>query len=45
MITKTEIWGKIKQELIEYKRSKSFTTNLMKIIKEVPQDENKNRGA
>ena len=41
MITKTDFWEKIKNELREIERSKKFTKEIMNIIKETPQDENK----
>jgi len=43
MITKTKFWRTIKKELKEVERSKQFTAEIMKMIKDVPQDENKNR--
>jgi len=43
MITKTKIWRTIQKELKEVERSKQFTAEIMKMIKGVPQDENKNR--
>lgn len=39
MITKTKFWEKIIKELKEVKRSKNFTQEVMKRIKEIPQDE------
>jgi hypothetical protein len=42
VITKSNIWKKIKEELVEYNRAKKFTKELMKRIKEMPQDENQN---
>ena len=41
LITKTEFWKKIKKELLESERSKKFTKQIMRIIKDVPQDENR----
>jgi hypothetical protein len=41
MITKTKIWKKIKLQLKEVERSKSITEQVMKRIKEISQDENK----
>ena len=41
MITKTKFWKKIKKELKEVERSKSFTAAIMKRIKDIPQNENK----
>ena len=41
MITKTKIWKKIKLELKEFERSKVITEQVMKRIKEIRQDENK----
>ena len=43
MITKTNFWKKIQKELKEVERSKKFTSEIMKRIKDTPQDENKNR--
>ena len=43
MITKTKIWKQIKTQLKEVERSKKFTTDLMNLIKDIPQDENKSR--
>lgn len=40
MITKTKFWKKIQEELKEAERSKKFTAEIMKRIKEVSQDEN-----
>ena len=45
MITKTKFWKKIQKQLKEVERSKQFTAEIMKRIKDTPQDENKNRGA
>ncbi len=39
MITKTKFWEKIIKELKESERSKNFTQEVMKRIKEIPQDE------
>ena len=39
MITKTKFWEKIIKELKEVERSKNFTQEIMKRIKEIPQDE------
>ena len=39
MITKTKFWEKIIKELKEVERSKNFTQEVMKRIKEIPQDE------
>ncbi len=41
MITRTKFWKKIKKELLEVERSKKFTKEIMKIIKDTPQDENR----
>ena len=41
MITKTKFWEKIKKELKEVERSKQFTAEIMKMIKDVPQNEDK----
>ena len=41
MITKTKFWEKIRKELKEVERSKKFTAEIMNIVKDVPQDENK----
>jgi len=43
MITKTKFWERVRAELKEVERSKQFTTEIMKRIKGIPQDENKNR--
>ena len=43
MITKTNFWEKIKTQLKEIERSKQFTAEIMKIIKDTPQSENKTR--
>jgi hypothetical protein len=40
MITKTKFWEKIRKELKEVERSKKFTADIMKRIKEIPQSEN-----
>jgi hypothetical protein len=45
MITKTKMWKKIIQELKQADRSKKKLQKIMDLIKETPQDENKNRGA
>ena len=42
VITKTKFWEKIIKELKEAERSKNFTQQIMKRIKEIPQDEVKN---
>jgi hypothetical protein len=39
VITKTKFWEKIIKELKEVERSKNFTQEVMKRIKEIPQDE------
>jgi hypothetical protein len=44
MITKTKFWKTIKQQLKEVERSKHFTAEIMKRIKDIPQNENENRG-
>ena len=41
MITKTEFWKKVREHLKEVDRSKKFTAEIMKKIKDTPQDENK----
>jgi|TARA_R110000851_G_scaffold202477_1_gene354238 hypothetical protein len=41
MITKTGFWKTIKKGLIEAERSKKLTKQIMKIIKDVPQNENR----
>ena len=41
MITKTLFWQKIVQELKEVERNKKVTADIMKKIKEIPQDEKK----
>ena len=43
MITKTSFWKTIKKSLVEVERSKKLTEQIMKIIKDVPQSENKVR--
>jgi len=43
MITKTKFWEKIRKELKEVERSKQFTTEIMKRIKGIAQDEVKNK--
>ena len=45
MITKTEFWKKIQQSLKEAERSRQFTAEIMKRIKDIPQDEDKIRKA
>ena len=45
MITKTKMWKKITEELKQVDRSKKQLQKIMDLIKETPQDENKNRGA
>ena len=39
MITKTKFWKHIVSELKEIERSRNLTKNVMKIIKERPQNE------
>tara|TARA_Y100001938_G_C7928760_1_gene348261 strand:- start:561 stop:698 length:138 start_codon:yes stop_codon:yes gene_type:complete len=41
MITKSKVWKNIVKELREVERSKNFTKNIMKRIKDIPQNENK----
>ncbi len=43
MITKTEFWKSIQQELKNIEQSKKLTAEIMKRIKGTPQDENKNK--
>lgn len=43
MITKTKIWKSIREQLKETERSKRLTKAVMNRIKELPQDENKNK--
>ena len=43
MITKTVVWKKIQHSLKEVERSKRFTEDIMKRIKEIPQNENKTK--
>jgi hypothetical protein len=43
MITKTKFWRTIQKELKKAERSKQLTAEIMKMIKDMPQDENKNR--
>ena len=38
---KNKIWKKVREQLKEADRSKKFTAEIMKKIKETPQDENK----
>ena len=40
MITKTEFWKSIQQELKNIEQSKKLTAEIMKRVKETPQDEN-----
>ncbi len=42
MITKNKFWKTIRTQLKEVERSKKFTIEIMKRIKDIPQDENKN---
>jgi len=39
MITKTKFWKFVRQELKEVQRSKDFTKEIMKRVKEIPQHE------
>ncbi len=41
MITKTNFWKSIQKELKELEQSKKFTAEIMKRIKDIPQNENK----
>ena len=41
MITKTQFWKTIRHELKEVERSKLFTAEIMKRIKDIPQNEDK----
>jgi len=41
MITKTPFWKTIVKELKEAERSKKITSDIMRLIKETPQNENK----
>ena len=41
MITKTKFWKKVQEQFKEVARSKKITAKIMKKIKEIPQDENK----
>jgi hypothetical protein len=43
MITKTKFWAKVKSELKEVERSKKVTANVMKLIKDIPQNEDQSR--
>ena len=43
MITKTKFWQRIKKELKEVERSKHFTSEIMKRIKDIPQNEDKTK--
>tara|TARA_R100001510_G_C7482342_1_gene93788 strand:- start:232 stop:354 length:123 start_codon:yes stop_codon:yes gene_type:complete len=40
MITKTKFWKTIKKQLKGIEHSKRFTAEIMKRVKETPQDEN-----
>ena len=42
MITKTQFWKSIQKELKNIEQSKKLTAEIMKRIKDTPQDENKN---
>jgi hypothetical protein len=42
MITKTEFWKSIQKELKNIEQSKKLTAEIMKRIKDTPQNENKN---
>ncbi len=42
MITKTEFWKSIQKELKNIEQSKKLTAEIMKRIKDTPQDEDKN---
>ena len=44
MITKTKFWKTIQQQLKEVERSKHFTAEIMKRIKDIPQSESENKG-
>jgi len=43
MITKTNIWKSIQKELKNFEQSRNLTAEVMKRIKEIPQDEDKTR--
>lgn len=43
MITKTKFWKHIVSELKEIERSKNLTLNVMKIIKDQPQNETESK--
>ena len=43
MITKSKFWKQIISELKNIERSKKITENVMQIIKDCPQDEDKTR--
>ena len=43
MITKTEFWKSIQKELKNIEQSKKLTSEIMKRIKDISQDENKTR--
>ena len=43
MITKTIFWKTIKKSLIEAERSRKITNQIMKLIKDVPQNEAENK--
>ena len=42
MITKTKFWKSIQKELKNIEQSKKLTAEIMKRIKDTPQDEDKN---
>lgn len=43
MITKTKFWIQIQKELKNIEQSKKLTSEIMKRIKDTPQDETKNK--
>tara|TARA_R110000796_G_scaffold67777_1_gene155554 strand:+ start:4078 stop:4215 length:138 start_codon:yes stop_codon:yes gene_type:complete len=45
MITKNKMWNLIRKELVIAERSKKLTQKVLEKIKDIPQDENKDREA
>ena len=43
MITKNKMWNLIRKELVIAERSKKLTQKVLEKIKDIPQDENKDR--
>ena len=40
MITNSKFWKEVQKQLKEVERSRKFTAEIMKRVKETPQDEN-----